>query len=158
MLNLDEFSLLIGDLGDAIPEVIEIVQHGQGPSWALSFEGDVVVIADLDVDSGVLEFSADLGRPAEQNRAAVCEAVLAYNALRRDTGGITMALSEPGGDFEQHYDITAAELNPGLLKAIVVNFAAKATMWRQTIAAGASDQASDGQSDSDALMAAAIRV
>lgn len=155
MQSLEDLAQLFSDLGENTPEVVEIVQHGSEASWAISLDDDLVVIADLSENAELMTFSADLGQPDAQNRAGLCESLLAYNALRLTTG-VTMATSEPGGPFEMHCDVTAASLDLPTLKAIVLNFAAKAALWRQIVATGGSSGNEMG--DPALLTQAAIRV
>lgn len=148
MNQTEELSRMFAELGETTPEVDEVVQPEGAPSWGVAFDGGIEVLAELDEDSGLLELSCDLGPAPEQNRLAVCETLLAYNTLRGVTGGVAMALAEPGGSFQQLASLPAAGLQLGALKAALLNFAAKGAVWRQVVASGATPEpdAEDGLS------------
>ena len=157
MTLIEQLSELFSELGPQTPEIDAISQDEATPTWAVALVDGAPIEAALDEDRGVLALSTTLGRPAEEHRVAVYEALLMFNSLRAQTGGVVMSLAEPAGDAELGYDLAVAELTPAVLQTVLLNFAAKAQAWRRVVASGAAPGESAVEYD-PSNMAAALRV
>ena len=126
---------LIEALGPRNDE-IEVISRNDDAQWSVGFDEDTVVTLDLVADQAKLVLSIPLGRPATDQRLATYEAMLSYNMLWPETGGVTMGLGGAHGELVQLFELNTTDLTPDLLDAVLVNFAEKARMWRRVIADG----------------------
>jgi hypothetical protein len=128
---------LIEALG-ARNDEIEVITRNGDAQWSVGFDEDTVVTLDLVADQAKLVLSAPLGRPPTEQRLAAYEAMLSYNMLWLETGGVTMGLGGAHGELVQLFELNAADddLTLDLLDVVLVNFAEKARMWRRVIAEG----------------------
>ncbi len=128
---------LIEALG-ARNDEIEVITRNGDAQWSVGFDEDTVVTLDLVADQAKLVLSAPLGRPPTEQRLAAYEAMLSYNMLWLETGGLTMGLGGAHGELVQLFELNAADddLTLDLLDVVLVNFAEKARMWRRVIAEG----------------------
>jgi len=70
-----------------------------------------------------------LGTPSEAMQLSVYETLLCYNLLWKDTGGVKMALSGPGGDLVVIYELFSVDLTLGELQTVLTNFVSIAQIW-----------------------------
>src|SRR5262245_25215765 len=119
--------LLEQKLGPATPEVSNVTQITDD-TWAVGHLGNTLILVQLDSDDEQLVLSAGLGRPQDGARAHLYDALLAYNALWRDTGGVTMGLVD--GQVVQVYGLDAAQVDLPTLATALQNFAVRASTWR----------------------------
>jgi len=126
MSSAKELDLVMEQVGPALPGAENVTEIEDGV-WAIGFDERTIVMLQLD-DRGRLTLTLDVGRCLEAKRAAAYEALLTYNALWRETGGIRMALAD--GSVLQLFTATAAGLTVEALAAIVESFVEKALVWR----------------------------
>ena len=127
---------LIEALG-ARNDEIEVITRNGDAQWSVGFDEDTVVTLDLVADQAKLVLSSPLGRPPTEQRLAAYEAMLSYNMLWLETGGVTIGLGGAHGELVQLFELNAADdLTLDLLDTVLVNFAGKARMWRRVIAEG----------------------
>jgi hypothetical protein len=128
---------LIEALG-ARNDEIEVITRNGDAQWSVGFDEDTVVTLDLVADQAKLVLSTPLGRPSTEQRLAAYEAMLSYNMLWLETGGVTIGLGGAHGELVQLFELNAADddLTLDLLDVVLVNFAEKARMWRRVIAEG----------------------
>ena len=74
----------------------------------------------------------DLGRPADDRRTDVYSAMLNFNALWREPGGVNTAMAD--GELFQIYDLDVADLTLSDLRDVLGNFVEKARIFRRFVA------------------------
>jgi hypothetical protein len=135
MSRIDEIQQLMEALGPASPAVSHVTQVEED-IWAVGLAEDSVVFLELDPDQDRLVLTSNVGKPRDSDREKLYEAMLGYNALWRDTGGVQMAVA--AGDAMQTYALAAAGLQLDLLQATLEDFAGKARIWRTLMQNGLS--------------------
>jgi hypothetical protein len=108
--------------------IAALLQTGD-QSFVMQLDSGIDIEADYLAETGRMALSAIIGTPADAERLRIYEAMLIYGLLWRDTGGVHMALAEPGGAVVQLAEIPAFDLTPGDLAMVVKNFEAKALIW-----------------------------
>ena len=66
---------------------------------------------------------------AQQASVSVYEALLCYNLLWKDTGGVKMALAGPGGDLMLLYELYVDQLMLNELQVVISNFSSISHVW-----------------------------
>jgi hypothetical protein len=156
MLEVDQLAQLLADLGEQLPGIDSIAQHGSSASWAIALENDLVFELELIDDGAVVLFACDLGAPPADAQLPVYEAVLQYNMASSATGGVALALSEPGGSLVELFRLSAADATLPNLQAVLQSLAAKAELWRSIIKSGAAGQ--DEPDAGESLLSSGLRV
>ncbi len=133
----DELTLLFTELGESTPEIDRVIEHPGEPRWAIGLNDDLLVTVDLVEDQSALILCADVGRPQEQHRLRVYEAMLMYSSLRQSNGGFTMALAQADGECQILSDIAARDVDVHRLRTGILDLASKARLWREVVALGA---------------------
>ena len=128
MLSADELNRVLAEVGPLDDAILEVV--GTDPdTWLVRFE-TVDVELEYDGPGGRLVFTVAIGTPSEANRLRIYEALLLYNVIWRDTGGLRMALSGPGAGALQIADLADADIDPRRIVLVAVNMAERALLWR----------------------------
>jgi len=135
MANMEQMHDLMIEIGPLM-ELAEVVEFDNGAAWSLAIDDDVAVLAEYDPEQGRLHLTGEVGAPPAERRTATYETLLLFNGHWQETGGVRMALDEPGGLVLQVVDITADGLNAAALQMIVGNFVEKLLVWRTVIDAG----------------------
>jgi hypothetical protein len=132
MNELERINQIIADAGPLDTDIMAVVRTGDA-SWSVHYEHAHV---DLDVDAGNdrLLLTANIGAPPEERRAALYETVLMYSLLRRQTGGVSMALTAPGGDIVQLIDVPVSQATPQSLAIVIGNLVDRTLTWRALFA------------------------
>ncbi|MBI1247974.1 hypothetical protein GC197_09060 [bacterium] len=140
MANLDQIQQLFEEIGPATNE-IEGVFRVDEFEWSVFFSEDCYVDFEFDEAQQKLVLFADLGLPPAECRAKTFEVMLAYNALRKETGGLVISLTGSTDEDElvQSFELNASELNLTTLQNVVLNFNQKAEFWRDVIRQGIVD-------------------
>jgi hypothetical protein len=133
MSRIDEIQKLMESLGPASPAVTHVTQVGEDV-WAVGLAEEGVVFLELDADRDRLVLTSNVGRPRDSDREKLYEAMLGYNALWRDTGGVQMAVA--AGEALQSYALAAEGLELDLLQATLEDFAGKARIWKNVMQNG----------------------
>ncbi len=94
--TIEQIEQLIQELGPTMQDIDAIVQTEE-PSWAIQFSDETIVIIEAAEDPARMVFSAELGNASETAQRAVYEALLCYNLMWRDTGGVKIGLAGPQG-------------------------------------------------------------
>src|SRR5262249_25136013 len=128
---------LFTELGESTPEIDEVVEHASEPQWALSLDDGLVLIIDLVQGQGTLSLCTSLGRPLDDERLRVWEAMLVYSSVYQNNGGISMALDQPGGECQMLSSLAAFDLDVDRLRRGILDLAHKARLWREVVASGA---------------------
>jgi hypothetical protein len=104
--------------------------------WLVSLEDDAQLLVELDATHHAVALTADLGQPPDHARASMCELLMTYTSQMPATGGIAMAMSEPGGSFLQTCLLPLESVTASMLRNIALDFAGRAQLWREVIAKG----------------------
>ena len=139
-MGSEQVAKLLVELGERTPQIQNIVQEEEAeeakPRWAIELEDGSVVIAALDTDHRKLSLETGLGRPREEHRLAICEALLMFTSLKH-VDNTAMALSEPEGEFRLCSHLPECDFDAFKLQTTLNNFAVTAQRWRAAIARGA---------------------
>lgn len=136
MADWHQVNALMSELGPIL-DPLDITAYEAEGTWTLLVDEETLLVIEHDEELGRLFLSADIGAPPEAERLAVYELLLRYNAQGRETGGVRMALEEPGGMLMQICDLPLAGLDVTGLQAAIAAFARTADAWRRLIAGGA---------------------
>ena len=131
MAGLEQIQQFVEQLGPASDDVATVAQAGDR-SWAVAYDETTIVALELVPDRNVLVLTIDLGKPADERRADVYGALLSFNALWRETGGVKTALAD--GELFQIYDLTTEGQTLGALRDVLGNFVEKARVFRRFVA------------------------
>ena len=94
--TIEKIQQLIQELGPNMQDIDAIVQTEE-PSWAIQFSDETIIIIEAAEEPARMVFSAELGNASETNQRAIYEALLCYNLMWRDTGGVKIGLAGPQG-------------------------------------------------------------
>jgi hypothetical protein len=133
MSNSGRIAALLLDAARLEREILEVTETGP-ESWSVRFE-DADIELEHDADAGRLYLSTEAGIVKAIDRAAIYEAMLGYNLLWRDTGGVRLALT-PDRKVFIVADLTLSELSAELLAAVLPNLITKARLWRAFVGTG----------------------
>ena len=138
MTDQERVARLMTEVGPLDDDIVEVAQTSDD-SWAIRFE-DVDIEVERDPLGGRLVLSAEIAVPRREDRVTVYEALLSYSMLWRETGGLRMALAEPGGAAVQLVDVSIADLTPKLLATVAANLAERTLVWRAFLASDQQDE------------------
>ncbi len=126
---------LMSEIGPLL-ELGAVIESDDGDGWILAIDEDDGVLVELDEAEGRILLSAEAGLPDDEARAQLCETLLVYNAQWSASGGVRMALDEPGGGVVQMLELSAAELDAARLSQVFVAFLETLSGWRTVVAEG----------------------
>lgn len=122
----------LGASEDTIEGVFQMTPN----SWMLSFTDDTQMDISLDEDGLRLNFFAEIGPVNPDKRAAQLEAMLTFNMLSGDTGGVRIGLAAPTGNATMISDIHATAISTGAITANVLGLRTMAARWRDIMQNG----------------------
>jgi hypothetical protein len=128
MAAIDETLALMTELGPSADDIAAVLQTADA-EWAVAYDPQTAVAIDVD-EAGVLGLSIELGKPAADRQLEVYAALLAYNTLQRETGGVTMAVAGMDGPVLQTLNLPLHGLTVGEFRTVLANFVGKARIWR----------------------------
>ena len=129
----DHMHRLMSEIGPLL-EVAAVIEADDGDGWILAIEEDDSVLVELDEAEGRLFLSAEAGLPDDEARPGLYETLLVYNAQWYASGGVRMALDEPGGEVVQMLELPAAGLEASRLAQVFVAFLEVLSGWREVVA------------------------
>lgn len=92
----DKIQDLISQIGPVFPDIDAVIQT-EDPSWAIQFVDELVVMIEQLEHPDRMVFSSELGAVTDDQELPVYEALLCYNLLWKDTGGVKIGLAGPKG-------------------------------------------------------------
>ena len=92
----DKIQDLISQIGPVFPDIDAVIQT-EDPSWAIQFVDELVVMIEQLEHPDRMVFSSEIGTVADDQELPVYEALLCYNLLWKDTGGVKIGLAGPKG-------------------------------------------------------------
>lgn len=132
MLDLEEINQAIAAAGPLNPD-IQAVARLADDQWALHFEPGPVLL-ELDAEHRRLGLSAEIGPLPEAAKAALMEAMLCYNILWAETGGVQLALSGPSNTAVLLVLLASHEITPEIIANVCSNLAERMIQWRGLLA------------------------
>ena len=118
-------------------DIAMVIGAGQN-NWVVRFEAMDVEI-QLDPERRRLVLLTNVGVPNPERRLAVLEAVLVFNLLVLETGGVRIAMTATDGDMVQLVDLGIDDLTSRDLSNVITNLAGRALVWRAFISAAVAD-------------------
>ncbi len=137
--NLERMQIMMEEIGPSMSEIEAVIQSEE-KNWAIQFEDQSIVMLEWTDNPDRVVLSAMLGTASESMQLSVYETLLCYNLLWKDTGGVKMALSGPGGELVLLYELFASNLSLNELQTVLANFVSIAQVWSVYVT-GESDQA-----------------
>ena len=150
MQDFERIDLTMKEVGEHCDVIEEIIRIGED-RWELLIQPDVEFLAEFDRQQQSLVITAEVAIPAAKDLLPVYEALLQFNQMRAETGGVTMSLSTEG-IVEQSFRLNVAVLEPHVLQHVLENLAEKVLMWRSVLHVETSDQEPDQPPSFDARM------
>jgi Tir chaperone protein (CesT) family len=134
MDDRDFIRSIMQEVGPRDDGILQVLQTSDN-FWVVRFE-EVDVELELDPEMRRLTLSAEIGVVTEEKRAKLYETLLLYNLLWRETGGLRMALAEPGGSVIQCVDMHCSALTTELLAIVLHNLDERTLLWREFFEGG----------------------
>jgi len=148
--NLERMQIMMEEIGPAMSEIEAVIQS-EGKNWAVQFEDQSIVMLEWAESPDRVVLTAMLGVPSEAMQLSVYETLLCYNLLWKDTGGVKMALSGPGGELVLLYELFASNLNRNELQTVLINFVSISQVWSVYVTGEGEQPASNLPSPTDML-------
>lgn len=126
--NLERMQIMMEEIGPSLPEIEAVIQS-EDKNWAIQFSDQSIVMLEWVETPDRIVLTALLGTPSESMQTSVYETLLCYNLLWKDTGGVKMALSSPGGDLVVIYELFSTDLSLGEFQTVLTNFVSIAQIW-----------------------------
>jgi len=92
----DKIQDLICQIGPVFPDIDAVIQT-EDPSWAIQFVDELVVMIEQLEHPDRMVISSEIGTVADDQELPIYEALLCYNLLWKDTGGVKIGLAGPKG-------------------------------------------------------------
>ena len=137
--NLERMQIMMKEIGPIMSEIEAVIQSEE-KNWAIQFDDQSIIMLEWIENPDRVVLTAMLGTPTESMQLSVYETLLCYNLLWKDTGGVKMALSGPGGELVLLYELFSASLALNELQTVLTNFVSIAQVWSVYVT-GESDQA-----------------
>jgi hypothetical protein len=126
--NLERMQAMMEEIGPAMAEIEAVIQS-EDKKWAIQFEDQSIIMLEWTERPDRIVLSSMLGIPSETMQLSVYEALLCYNLLWKDTGGVKMALAGPGGDLMLLYELYVDQLMLNDLQIVISNFSSISQVW-----------------------------
>ena len=126
--NLERTQAMMEEIGPAMAEIEAVIQS-EDKNWAIQFEDQSIIMLEWAEHPDRIVLSSMLGIPSETMQLSVYEALLCYNLLWKDTGGVKMALAGPGGDLMLLYELYVDQLMLNELQVVISNFSSISHVW-----------------------------
>lgn len=126
--NLQRMQIMMEEIGPVMPSIEAVIQSEE-KNWAIQFDDQAIVMLEWAEKPDRVVLTAMLGTPSESMQLSVYETLLCYNLLWKDTGGVKMALSGPGGELILLYELFSTDLNLNELQTVLTNFVSIAQVW-----------------------------
>lgn len=137
--NLERMQIMMEEIGPSMSEIEAVIQSEE-KNWAIQFDDQSIIMLEWADSPDRVVLTAMLGTPTESMQMSVYETLLCYNLLWKDTGGVKMALSGPGGELVLLYELFAGSITLSELQTVLTNFVSIAQVWSVYVT-GESDQA-----------------
>jgi hypothetical protein len=125
---------LLAELGPADPSIASVRRLAAG-HYLVEYDDGVGVELVAQPERGRLLLLAAVGELPAADQLARCKAMLNFNALWRQTGGVRLALA--GDEVQQLYEHGLDGLELDSLRRLLANFAEKVGVWHLSLLAEA---------------------
>ncbi len=126
--NLERLQIMMEEIGPSLPEIEAVIQSEE-KNWAIQFDDQSIVLLEWAESPDRVVLTTMLGTPSESMQVSVYETLLCYNLLWKDTGGVKMALSGPGGELVLMYELFISELALNEFQTVLMNFLSIGQVW-----------------------------
>ncbi len=126
--NLERMQIMMEEIGPSLADIESVIQS-EDRNWAIQFSDQSIVMLEWVEDPDRVVLTSLLGVPSDSMQLAVYETLLCYNLLWKDTGGVKMALSGPGGELVVIYELFSNDLTLNELQTVLTNFTSIAQIW-----------------------------
>lgn len=126
--NLERMQIMMEEIGPVMPSIEAVIQSEE-KNWAIQFDDQSIVMLEWADKPDRVVLTSMLGSPTESMQLSVYETLLCYNLLWKDTGGVKMALSGPGGELILLYELFSTDLTLNELQTVLTNFVSIAQVW-----------------------------
>ncbi len=126
--NLERMQIMMEEIGPSLPDIQAVIQS-EDKNWAIQFSDQSIVMLEWVADPDRVVLTSILGVPSESMQLSVYETLLCYNLLWKDTGGVKMALSGPGGELVVIYELFSTDLMLNDLQTVLTNFVSISQIW-----------------------------
>ena len=138
--TIEQIQQLMQELGPATPDIDAVVQTEE-PSWAIQFSDESIVIIEPADEPPRLVMSSEIGIAPESAERQLYEALLSYNLLWRDHGGIKIGLAGPKGALVISRELNLEGLTLLELQSTLTGFLKVASSWQRYVAKADTEQA-----------------
>ena len=95
-INLQKFQIMMEEVGPEVSDIETVIQN-KDRDWAIQFVDELVVMIEQLEHPDRMVFSSEIGTVADDQELPIYEALLCYNLLWKDTGGVKIGLAGPKG-------------------------------------------------------------
>lgn len=120
-------------------DIIEEIVHDEDGVWQLQVSQGTQFTVIFDTHE-MLNFSAEVAVPSEADLLGVYTALLQFNRLQTETGGVSMALDD-AGTVEQLFRLPSSSAEPRVLQHVIENLTEKVLLWRVFLSEETADAA-----------------
>ena len=126
--HLKRMQIMMEEIGPSMPEIEAVIQNEE-KNWAIQFDDQSIITLEWAEKPERVVLTSLLGIPSDSMQLSVYETLLCYNLLWKDTGGVKMALSGPGGELVLLYELFVSHLSLNELQTVLSNFVSIAQVW-----------------------------
>ncbi len=130
---VEQIQQLMQELGPVMPEIDAIVQTEE-PSWAIQFSDESILVIEPADEPPRLVMSSELGTAPESAERQLYEAMLSYNLMWRDSGGLKVGLAGPKGVLIISWEVSLDGMTLNELQSAISRFLKAASSWQRYVA------------------------
>jgi hypothetical protein len=131
--TIEQIQQLMQELGPASPDIDAVVQTEE-PSWAIQFSDESIMVIEPADEPARLVLSSELGTAPEAAERQLYEALLSYNLLWRDSGGLKIGLAGPKGSLIINWELCLEGLTLLDLQSALARFRKVTASWQHYVA------------------------
>lgn len=126
---------MLVSLADKTPQIQSVLSTAP-TTWIVSFSDVLSVEIDYVASGDRLGFQVALEAPSDANRAAVVEALLTYNLMWRETGGVRFGMAGASGQVFMIAEAFLPEMSEAMMASILLSLSEKAQEFTDFIRSG----------------------
>ena len=138
--TIEQIQQFMQELGPASPDIDAVVQTEE-PSWAIQFSDESIMVIEPADEPPRLILSSELGTAPEAAERPLYEALLSYNLLWRESGGLKIGLAGPKGSLIITGELCLEGLTLLDLQATLARFRKVTASWRHCVVSADVDTA-----------------
>lgn len=117
-----------------ILDLQQVTEYAEDSAWLLVCDDETRIDAEYDQANERLMLTGDVAVVAEHARAKVYEALLQYNYLWTEHGGVRAALDASQGMVVLMFELQVAALDISRLSSVLLNVREVVEGWRRILA------------------------